>query len=586
MTEGMDAPDVSKLARHFEEAEQQGRDARQLAERDRDYYDGKQLTDEEVATLQQRGQPAVVFNRIKPKIDALLGFERRMRSDPKAYPRTPQHEQDAESITDAIRFVLDDQRFDLKRSEVAENVFIEGEGALSVVVENRRGKPEVVLNPVPWDRFYRDPYSRRRDYSDAKYKGVVVWMDADDAEAQFGEKAREVVEACFERGDLSETYDDRPNKTAWVDTKRKRVRVCQHYWREGGKWMHAIFCRGGYLLQPQPSPYLDENGEPECPIVAVSAYIDRENARYGVVRQHVSAQDEINKRRSKALHYLNSRQVIAEKGAVDDIQQAKRELARPDGVVEVNPGMRFDVGEPISLANAEMQMLQEAKAEIDASGVNPAIEGDAQAPSGRAQEMLLQAGLAEMTVVFDAMRDWSWRVYRAVWNRIRQFWTEERWIRVTDDERNLRWMGLNVPQRDEFGNVIGVQTPVAELDVDIVLHDAPDSVTIQSEQFEMLTEMWSKAPDRIPLEMVIEASQLRNKDKLLEHLKSQAQPPPEMQQMQQRGMEADIAEKEGKAAKAFADARKAEAEADRGLIESQIAAEIGTPVPLVSDNQF
>lgn len=103
MEKGKDAQPVENLVRQFEEAEDQGRENREKCQRDRDYYDGYQLTDEEINTLTQRGQPVVVFNRIAPKVDAVLGFERRMRVDPRAYPRTPKHEQDAESITDAIR---------------------------------------------------------------------------------------------------------------------------------------------------------------------------------------------------------------------------------------------------------------------------------------------------------------------------------------------------------------------------------------------------------------------------------------------------------------------------------------------------
>src|SRR5690606_12406162 len=100
----------------------------------------------------------------------------------------------------------------------------------------------------------------------------------------------------------------------------------------------------------------------------------------------------------------------------------------------------------------------------------------------------------------------------------------ERWVRVTDDEDNLRWVGVNRPvtaaeqvqQMMEQGQpvppelaqmaqvapqtVVGKANSVAELDVDIIMQDAPDSVTIQSEQFQLLVDMWSKAPDRIPLE--------------------------------------------------------------------------------------
>ena len=85
--------------------------------------------------------------------------------------------------------------------------------------------------------------------------------------------------------------------------------------------------------------------------MAVYAYLrvstdrqDVDNQRYGMVRGLISLQDEINKRRSKALHLLSVHQVIAEKGAVQDVDKARRELARPDGFIEVaSQGMRFEV---------------------------------------------------------------------------------------------------------------------------------------------------------------------------------------------------------------------------------------------------
>jgi hypothetical protein len=405
--------------------------------------------------------------------------------------------------------------------------------------------------------------------------GVVLWMD--EAEAKRLAANPDVVDGCYGETDTGEgeTFDDRP-KVSWSDTKRKRIRVLQHRWQEGGQWMTAIVCKGGFLRDPQTSPYLNEHGEPECDLIAGSAYIDRDNNRYGDVRQMVSPQDEINKRRSKALHLLNSQKIIADMGAVVDIEATRREMAKPDGYAEVMPNSRFDIVEQQALVAGQFQLLQEAKAEIDASGVDPALSGDTQAPSGRSQEMLTQMGLAEKEVTFTALTDWCWRVYRATWNRIRQYWTEERWIRVTDDERNLKWVALNQQVQDPATGQMAVQNPVAELDVDIVLEDGPDSVTIQAEQYQQLVEL-KKADPTIPTVAVIEASQLRNKDKLIEMMQ-QGGVPPEMQQqmrglqeqLQQAQQELQACQQQLQQAEQQKGADKAEAQAIRSQIQSDI----------------
>lgn len=550
------------LVRHFEEAFDQTQDERADAERDRDYYDNKQLTAEEEEALRKRGQPIVIDNRIGPKVDALQGHLERMRSDPKAYPRTPKHEQEAESITDALRFVCDKSQFSEIESEAADNLLVEGIEAATVTVKMVGEEPDIRITHVPWDRFYRDPHSRKRDFSDAQYMGVVLWMDEDEALEQFNGKDA-IISACYTSSEEAGTYDDRP-AVSWSDRSRKRIRVLQHRFKHKGRWHTAIVCKGGFLRDPQVSPYEDEDGTPQCDLIATSAYVDRENRRYGVARRHISPQDEINKRKSKALHLLNSRQIIAEDGAVLDMAQAKRELAKPDGIVVVTPGMRFEPVDQQGLVMGQFQLLQEAKASIDSSGVNPAIEGDASAPSGRAQEMLLQNGLAEMSKVFKAHKSWRLAIYRQVWYRVRQYWTSEKWIRVTDDEKNMRWVALNKPvtrgeqmleqmrQEAEQGGQplppdieqqimadpmmqqqVAVKNSVSELDVDVILDEGPDSITIQSEQYQGLIELKKSDPAAIPTRLIIEASSLRNKDKLFEHLDKGGVPPELQQQMQE-----------------------------------------------------
>jgi len=562
------AIDEAKLRRQFREAHDATQDARTAAERDRDYYDGKQLSDEELQALAARRQPAVVYNRIAPKVDALRGHADRMHAAPRAYPRTPRHEQEAESVTDAIRFVCDQSNFRQIRSDATDNLLIEGICAATVTVRDPAGEAEVVITHVPWDRFYYDPASQRADFSDAAYLGVVLWMDEADALRMFPGRDAVISGAYITEAD-SDTYADKP-RFQWGDTTRKRIRVLQHRFLHEGKWHTAILCGGGFLRDPQVSPYLDEAGEPQCDLIAQSAYIDRDGNRYGCVRRMISPQDEINKRRSKALHLLNSTTIIMEEGAVDDLERARREVNRPDGVVTVRPGMRFEVERNSELAMGQFNLLADAKAEIDASGVNPAIEGDASGPSGRAQEMMLQSGLAEMSKVLGGLRSWTWRIYRQCWFRVRQYWTEERWVRVTDDERNLRWVGINRPVRaweamaqeaEQAGQplppeqlqamqadpalqqVVRVDNQLAELDVDLILEDGPDSVTIQSEQFEQLVELKRADPSSIPTRAIIEASSLRNKQQVLEHLDSAGVPPQIAQQMEQLQQQLQEAQK-------------------------------------------
>lgn len=543
---------LETLTRWFDDAEEMGEQGRKESERARDYYDGRQWTRDEIEALRKRKQPAVTDNRIKRKVDYLRGLEVASRVDPKAYPRTPNEQKSAEAATDALRYAMDRARFQQKRALVWENLCVEGAGGVTVEVEPSGTGYDVRLTHIPWDRLFWDPHSRAADFSDARYTGVVVWMDAADARQRWPDRGEVIDEAVSRTVSFSRTYDDRPERGHWSDPERKRIRFAEIYYQHDEGWCRAVFTQAGFLEDSAPSPYLDENGQPANAMVLASCYVDRDNDRYGVVRDMISPQDEVNKRKQKSLHLLSVRQVIADQGAVADVDEARRQLARPDGYIETSPNLRFEIQQTGDLATGQVTLLQEAKASLDLMGPNAAMQGkQGKEASGRAIALSQQGGQIEVSALTDAMRDWHWRVMRQVWNRIRQFWTGETWIRVTDDPHNMRWVAMNRPvtlaedlqempdeeraQRMMFmqlapgdprlGEVVRVDNKLADLDVDLILEEAPDTVTIQAEEFQTLAEL-AKAGFPIPPDVLIEASSLRNKDVILERLRAQAQQPP------------------------------------------------------------
>lgn len=576
--EGTETPDatLASLVQWVESAEDEGTAMRERSERDRDYYDGRQITDEEAAILRKRNQPVIAFNLVKGKVDYLLGLEKNQRTDPKAFPRNPDDEESAHAATDAIRYVCDLNSMPMIASAVWENMVVEGAGGCEVVAEqNPAGEIDVVLRHVPWDRMIWDPYSRRHDFSDAKFKGEVLWMDEAEVLSRWPDADR-IVALSYDRVSMSSAWDDRPRWSVWADANRKRVRIARLYWRTAeDDWQYATFTRGGYLDEPQPSPFVDEHGRPSCPYEFQSAYINRDNWRYGVVRDLIDPQDEINLRHRKAVHLLSVRQVVAEQGAVQDVDKARQELAKPDGYLEVAPGMRFEIQQTGDLSAGQAQLLQEAKSVFQALGPNAAMLGkQGNSASGRAIALSQQGGAMEVGAILDLHRDWRKRVYRAIWNRVKQFWTAEKWVRVTDDERNVRFVGLN-KQTIQLDPMTGqpvyvVENDVSRMFVDIVVEEGADIATLQVEEFQALADLASKGFP-IPPDLLIEASNLRSKGKILERLRgaegqgAPQQPPPELVTAQAR-IEADMAR-----AQMDAQLKTAEAQQDAALEREKLA---------------
>lgn len=578
--------DVGDLCRMFEESEDSSYESRKLSERDRDYVDNKQLTAEEESTLKKRGQPPVIDNRIKTKIDYLVGLEKQQRIDPKALPRTPKHESDADGATEALRYVAEEQDYDAKRSGVWRNMLVEGYGGIGVSVAESmdyNGQPgiEVRVRRYSWDRLFYDPHSAETDFSDAGYFGAILWMDYDDAVAMYKDNpdAANILESTLTNAP-SDTYDDKPKHSVWADKKRKRVRVCQIWLKRDEQWYFAEYTKGG-ILKAGPSPYKTDKGETDCELILQSAYCDRDNNRYGLVREMISLQDEINKRRSKSLHLLSSNQTMYEDGAIENIEVFRREKAKADGTMKVAPGalrdQRVQTISGLEVATAQFQLLQESKNAIDLKGPNATEMGDktqgSNAASGRAIVASQQGGMIQIGDLMDNLRHLDKRVFRAMWNRIRQYWTAEKWIRVTDDDQNVKWVGVNVdPQQIQMlaaqdpqaaQKIAGIVGNVAELDCDIIIDEAPDSLSPQLEQFQALVELKKFDTDgEIPFKSIVRAApNLKGKQAILNEMeergqqKAQASQP--MQQLQMRGAQAEVAETESKAALNMAKAHEA-----------------------------
>src|SRR5688572_14088334 len=153
--------ELETMKRHVEEFLYITEPARTASERDRDYKDNKQWTEEQLAKLAERQQAAVIDNRIKPKVEGLKGLLIQRRSDPKAYARTRAHEQSSEAITDALRYVDDNCGMDDIELDVFDNVIVEGYGACIVDIQVRaNGDVEPWPTLIPWDRYYFDPHCR------------------------------------------------------------------------------------------------------------------------------------------------------------------------------------------------------------------------------------------------------------------------------------------------------------------------------------------------------------------------------------------------------------------------------------------
>lgn len=513
----------------------------------RHYYHGSQWTPEEIRILRSRRQPIVTFNEVAPKIDNLVWIAQRFRADPKAYPRTPAHASGAEIATQCIRAVLDGCEWSFLDSYCAGQAAMEGIGGIELkLIEGDHEDPDISADFIFGDDFFYDPTSFKPDFSDARFKGIGKWLHEETAIELFPDKEDQIRNIMSETGFDMTTHADREFK--WVYANERRVRLVEHWYKHKGRWFWAFYI-SNLLLDQGPSPFFDHRGGSTDRYIMFSAAVDHDGDRYGFLRNLKGPQDEVNQRRSKALHISNNTRLTVEKGAVDDVETTRREAARPDGVIEFNKGFEPPIEKTKEEdLQAHLALMQDARAKITGFAnimpdrVTAAEQGE---HSGVAIDRLQKAASADLGTFLRNYKAWKMRVYRAVWSAIQHNWKAERYIRVNGGSQEVvQFFEVNKTAINQWGQPT-IENLVGSIDVDIILDEGPDTANLMQDAYELIkddpTVPWSIKLKFMPMPASMKAE-------VEQELAKQAQQPdPKTQieqlkaQTQQQKSQADIA---------------------------------------------
>lgn len=211
MAESLVAQDgLSRFKKMLDEARTTLEAARVESQRDRDYYDGKQLTPKQRTVLKRRKQPETIRNRIGPAIDGMLGIIEQAKVDPRAFPRNPQDEEAADVATKCLQYVADKNRFHKKKVDLLDNHLVEGIAAAITEIDGE----EVRISQIRYEEFFYDPHSREADFSDAKYMGMGRWMYATDLARIYPDYADEILSTVNSSGTIiagDTSWEDKPD---------------------------------------------------------------------------------------------------------------------------------------------------------------------------------------------------------------------------------------------------------------------------------------------------------------------------------------------------------------------------------------
>ena len=516
------------------------------------FYDGEQWSQDEIDALAENGQPAIVINKIASKIDNVAGSEisgrtrilYRSRSGDKA------EEQTATALSDLALYVSERSDQPIEISNMFKEGLVAGISWLDVGVENAVEGTSIFNRHEDSLDVVWDVNSKRMDYSDARFVCRQRWLDKASLSRLFPKHADKLVnsygtqESVFSSKSEVEYFNDKQDLIRIVEVQYKQTEKRyvvtnlqgekfvtfdkKHAFANSENEVESNFFPRVYvayfsdnvLLENKPLSY--DHGS-----FTLIPYIFKRNKAdgrpYGILRSAIDPQRELNKRRSKAMHLLNTAQVIADIDAVEDPNILAREAARPDGIILKRPGKELRIIRNNELAASQVSVMEKASIDIqEVMGVfDESIGKHSNATSGTAIVQRQMAGSQNHMFAFDALRRSKKQLGIMLLSLIRQFFTAEMVIQVTDNLNAPRVVHLNEPMLNEYGEKIvdGQGNAVMKNNVreglfDIHVEEVKDVMSSREFELAQLNGLM-QAGVPVPPKMLVEASNVKNKEEIL-----------------------------------------------------------------------
>jgi hypothetical protein len=548
---------------------------------DEDFYDGLQWSDEDAAVLAERGQAPLVFNQVKPTINWLLGTERRTRIDGKVLPRSADDEELAQVKTKLLKYLSDTNKTPWIRSACFKSQVVAGVGWMEDCIEPDPSKELLTTRYVDWKQIYHDSDFKEIDGSDMRYLFRWSFTDLDQAEA-LCPGFKEVLQAAAIDATQMATDDDnvwymgsRINTDATSDYAavsrrgmagsgltlgREKVKLIEAWYRVPARVNVCRACDPATLhlhgrdydesdaelvdayqdglisvashvrqevrvavmtesqiLYEGKSPYR-HNRLPFTPAWCYRRH--RDGLPYGVIRDVRDAQIDYNKRASKALYILSTVRVIMDKDAVDDKNELRNEIARPDGVIEKKRGAELRIEQDKALAEEHIKLMMfDGQMIRDVGGVTDQNLGkDDAGLSGKAIGKLQDQGTIVTAALFDNLRLAIQLQSEIQLALLEQYYSAPKVVRIIGENKPIEWLRINVYDAAAERYLNDITKSAA----DFIVSEQDFKASNRQAMFESMMELVGKLEPQVGLallDMVIDFADVPNKDEIVARIR-------------------------------------------------------------------
>ena len=485
------------------------------------FYRGNQWDAADVAVLDDEGRPALTINTILPTINTVLGEQSTRRADVNFKPKGNGTQELADVLNKLYIHIADTNKLDWLESTVFADGLIQDRGYFDVRIDfTDHIQGEVRISTKDPLDILIDPDAKEYDPKTWNEIFETKWMSLDEVEEQYGQDPADKLRVAAEYGNTMGQDSVEYEETRYGDTytgveynqgsttnpeenrQMRAVRVierqyyqlkeCSYYvdavtgdmrqvpgnWGERKKKKFAdeyglelitrldrkvrwTVTADKVVLHDDWSPY-------ECFTIVPYFPYWRRGRPFGMVRNLISPQEQLNKISSQELHIVNTTANsgwIVETGSLngmtaDDLEEHGAETGL---VLEYNRGSSPPAKIPPNQIPTGLDRLgQKAATNIKTiSGISDAMLGtDSPEVSGVAIQQKQNRGVLMIQVPLDNLQKTRQYLAEHVLRLIQAYYTEERLIQITDETD---------PMKPEVPIVINQVTPEGDIINDLTL---------------------------------------------------------------------------------------------------------------------
>ena len=458
------------------------RSSRLEAEEVNDLYHNRHYTDEQLAILENRGQPKETFNVVKMFARMLVGYYSTVVNTATVKPRHPRDVTNATVLNDAINYTFEQNRMDIEGDEMKLQGMLSGimcayKDVYDTGERDQFGRPinDIKINHVSPSELVLDPSSVLDDYSDAAFLHRYKWFTVEQICKMFGKRVKEKLTPYFNFTDAPEAdFDHAYNARSSSNYSSilggggfsGHYRVFDNFLvvhsviedDNGERW--SIFWHDDVILRKKKITHK------KCrwPYRVQRLQSSDKTEYYGVFREIIEPQKAINQALLQIQLMANTSKVLVEESAVENIDEFRTAYNRVSGVIPVTKLSGVRVEQMTKEVLDQYTIIDKALDRIKlVLGINDSFLGMAYASdSGRKVKLQQSATIMSLRYITSRIESFYRSLATDVAYLAQQYFRANQFLLLTDAMTGSRWVELNKPMEMFSGRFDEMGQPVYE----------------------------------------------------------------------------------------------------------------------------